>query len=102
MTCRYVKRKTRETFRLPQTPETIDAVWHKGLADFEVVRRQAIVYSLYQRKHKSIMVRARMLNRSCLPALCMQKSHGTHVALLQDLPFKDVMQESADAADRAR
>lgn len=99
MACRYVKRKTRESFRLPQTPETIDAVWHKGLADFEVVKRQAIVYSLYQRKHKSIMVR---VSQSNLSSLLVHVCMSSCFLLLQDLPFKDVMQESADAADRRR
>eukprot|EP00884_Botryococcus_braunii_P008670 jgi/Botrbrau1/17804/Bobra.0127s0053.1 len=70
----YVKRKTREQFRLPEAPEAVDGQWQKGLADFELVRRQAIVYSLYQRKHKSIM----------------------------DLPFKAVLQESAAALDRPK
>jgi hypothetical protein len=39
------------------TGEALDAAWAKAKADFEVVKRQAIVYSIYHRKQKSIMVR---------------------------------------------
>ena len=59
---RYVKRKAKQDFR-KHKDETdkliINDYWRKALEAMEVVQRQAVVYKLYARKHKSIMVRPR-------------------------------------------
>ena len=58
--CRYVLRRAKQDFR--QHRDDIDdaavAELVKEAKHFlEVVKRQAVVYSMYARKHKSIMVR---------------------------------------------
>lgn len=56
---RYVKRRAGERFREMQKtvePEVADKAWAKALQDLEVAKRQAVVYGLYARKQKSIMV----------------------------------------------
>ena len=59
---RYVKRKAKQDFR-KHKDETdkliINEHWRIALEAMEVVQRQAVVYKLYARKHKSIMVRPR-------------------------------------------
>ena len=58
---RYVKRRTKEEFRTHQHEADVQAVESfltAAKAELEVVKRQALVYQMYARKHKSIMVRA--------------------------------------------
>lgn len=54
-----MKRRAGERFREMQKtvePEVADKAWAKALQDLEVAKRQAVVYGLYARKQKSIMV----------------------------------------------
>lgn len=56
---RYVKRKAREGFRAHQgetDAQTISQLVQDAKAELEVVKRQSVVYGLYARKQKSIMV----------------------------------------------
>lgn len=36
--------------------EAVQKAWQKGLAELEVAKRQVVIYGLYARKEKSIMV----------------------------------------------
>ncbi|KGN64034.1 hypothetical protein Csa_014098 [Cucumis sativus] len=54
----YIKRRTIDSFRENQTlsdASSISSVYAGGRAQLEVAKRQAIVYSLYAPKVKSIM-----------------------------------------------
>jgi LYR motif-containing protein 4 len=56
---RYVKRRAKEAFH--EHAAEVDAsklqqFWTKAHSELELVRRQAMVYTLFARKHKSIMV----------------------------------------------
>lgn len=54
-----MKRRVREGFRTEVTAQNssaLDTVWKKAKSEFEVVKRQSVVYSLYAREHKSVMV----------------------------------------------
>lgn len=58
---RYVKRRAQEGFHQHAGESEAAAVtklWEKAQSDLDLVRRQATVYTLFARKHKSIMVRA--------------------------------------------
>ncbi len=58
---RYVKRRTKEAFREHSGDADAGALqklWAKAQSDYDLVRRQATVYTLFARKHKSIMVGA--------------------------------------------
>ena len=60
---RYVKRKTKQDFRAHQhetSTQAVDKFLKEARAELEVVKRQTMVYSMYARKHKSIMVRCRL------------------------------------------
>jgi len=72
---RYVLRKTKQDFRAHQSESSGEAVSElivKAKAELEVVKRQAMVYSMYARKHKSIMVR--LLASSSVSHDCQQMS----------------------------
>ena len=59
MPCRYVLRRAKQDFRQHRDDADKAAVAElvKDAKHFlEVVKRQAVVYSMYARKHKSIMV----------------------------------------------
>lgn len=56
---RYVKRKAREDFELhkhDQKESVVAKVWASARSELDVVKRQALVYHLYARKQKSVMV----------------------------------------------
>ena len=56
---RYIKRRAQEAFRGPKSSADAAAVeqqWQRAKEELEVVKRQSVVYSLYARKHKSVMV----------------------------------------------
>lgn len=60
MRCRYVQRRAREGFvdaRSVTDTAALEQLWQRARQELEVVRRQSVVYSLYARKHKSVMVR---------------------------------------------
>lgn len=55
-----MKRRAGEKFReLPKggSAEAVEAAFRRGCEELEVVKRQAVVYKLYARKQKSVMVR---------------------------------------------
>ncbi len=54
MSCRYVKRKTREDFRA--NGEVTQDLWSKAQQQLELVKRQAVVYSMYARDIPNVMV----------------------------------------------
>ncbi|PWA97337.1 complex 1 LYR protein [Artemisia annua] len=54
----YTKRRTIDSFRTNKTlsePSLISAVFDEGQSQLQVAKRQAVVYSLYAPKIKSIM-----------------------------------------------
>jgi hypothetical protein len=56
---RYVKRKAREEFRAhmdERDPVALSNLLSKARSDLKVVERQSVVYSMYGRKQRSIMV----------------------------------------------
>lgn len=60
MSVRYVKRRAKEEFHKhagESDAGKLQHFWTKAQSDFDLVRRQATVYTLFGRKHKSIMVR---------------------------------------------
>lgn len=64
---RYVKRRAKEAFREHSGEADAGALqklWAKAQSDYDLVRRQATVYTLFARKHKSIMVRAQPVRDS--------------------------------------
>jgi hypothetical protein len=59
---RYVQRQAKEKFRenaAGKQSASVDEQWSKARETLALVQRQAIVYTLYARKNKSIMVRFR-------------------------------------------
>ncbi len=68
---RYILRRTREGFRAaaPEQAGAQEALWKLAKEELEVARRQSIVYGLYQRQVKNVLVRG-------LGALCVWG--GTH------------------------
>ncbi len=52
--CRYIRRRAREEFR--RTPKESGEDMKAIKTDLEVVKRQGVVYSLYSRGPKSVMV----------------------------------------------
>lgn len=64
MSCRYVLRRTKQDFRAHREDADASGFLSEAKDALEVVKRQAVVYSMYARKHKSIMVRLiRFLSR---------------------------------------
>lgn len=56
---RYVKRRAKEEFHTHSAEADAGKVqqfWTRAQSELELVRRQAMVYTLFARKHKSIMV----------------------------------------------
>uniref|UniRef100_A0A7N0ULM1 Complex 1 LYR protein domain-containing protein n=1 Tax=Kalanchoe fedtschenkoi TaxID=63787 RepID=A0A7N0ULM1_KALFE len=51
----YIKRRTADGFRLNRDAPDAAAVFADGKAQLEVAKRQAVVYSLYAPKVRSIM-----------------------------------------------
>jgi hypothetical protein len=102
---RYVKRRAQEEFHKHAAEvdaNRIQQFWAKAQSDLELVRRQAMVYTLFARKHKSIMVGPA---RELAVWLCVihlvhwfpaQRSDGRSIALrrlaafLQDMPLQRV------------
>ena len=71
----YVKRKAQDDFRAHRgesDPGRLSQLWSHAKAEFEAVQRQAIVYHLYARQHKSVM----------------------------DVPLKQVLQAQSEAVDQ--
>ena len=63
----FVQRKTKADFRsnAKQTDKAVvEQLWLQAKQDLEVAKRQALVYSLYGSKQKSVMVRDRLLTAS--------------------------------------
>ena len=56
MFCRYVLRRTKQDFRAHREDVDASGFINEAKDALEVVKRQAVVYSMYARKHKSIMV----------------------------------------------
>lgn len=56
-TCRYVLRRTKQDFRAHRGDTDASNFIGEAKDALELVKRQAVVYSMYARKHKSIMVR---------------------------------------------
>jgi hypothetical protein len=57
-THRYVRRRAREGFKEAQAVQDsgeLQHLWEQGRQQLEVVKRQAVVYSLYSRKHTHTM-----------------------------------------------
>lgn len=57
--CRYVKRRARQGFLEAQSSSDatfVQQLWEHAKQELAVVKRQAVVYSMYARKHKSVMV----------------------------------------------
>ena len=57
-THRYVRRRAREGFKEAQAVQDsgeLQRLWEQGRQQLEVVKRQAVVYSLYSRKHTHTM-----------------------------------------------
>jgi hypothetical protein len=57
--CRYIKRRAKEGFAESQSitdAAALEQLWQRAKEELEVVKRQAVVYGLYARKHKSVMV----------------------------------------------
>ncbi len=64
---RYVKRKAREDFRAHAKDVDVsaaDALLKRAKAELKVWERQAVVYSLYARPQKSVMVRCLLFTTS--------------------------------------
>ena len=57
MSRRYVLRRTKQDFRAHREDADASGFISEAKDALEVVKRQAVVYSMYARKHKSIMVR---------------------------------------------
>ena len=56
---RYILRRAQEDFHInagQQDATIVQSLWSKALNDLEVVRRQSLVYKLYSRKLKNVMV----------------------------------------------
>jgi hypothetical protein len=56
---RYVHRRTKEGFRAGQgvtDTNQIEQMWSKAKEEAALVQRQSVVYSLFSRKQKNIMV----------------------------------------------
>lgn len=54
----YVKRRAQEGFHQhagESEAAAVQKLWEKAQSDLDLVRRQATVYTLFARKHKSIM-----------------------------------------------
>jgi hypothetical protein len=57
--CSYVKRKAMEEFRASRgmAEAERERLWQRALDEFQVMKRQSIVYQMYGRKHqKNVMV----------------------------------------------
>ena len=54
--CRYVLRRTKQDFRAHRENADASGFIEEAKDALEIVKRQAVVYSMYARKHKSIMV----------------------------------------------
>ena len=57
-THRYVRRRARDGFKEAQAVQDsgeLQRLWEQGRQQLEVVKRQAVVYSLYSRKHTHTM-----------------------------------------------
>ena len=57
--CRYTVRKAKDSFRASagvSDSQEQQALWSKAKEQYDVIARQAIVYSLYARKQRSVMV----------------------------------------------
>jgi hypothetical protein len=93
---RYVKRRTKEKFRANQHEgdgQAVDQLLKEARAELEVVKRQLLVYTMYARKHKSIMVRA------LHTPVCVMRIASARLMLcggLQDIPLTQVLREQAD------
>ena len=67
---RYVKRRTKQDFRTHQheaDAQVVEGFLTAAKGELEVVKRQCLVYQMYARKHKSIMVRHSPMCRLPLP-----------------------------------
>ena len=90
-----MQRKAKVDFR-SHAAETdkavIDQLWTQAKLDLDVAKRQALVYSLYGSKQKSVMV------ISCLFCTCCMNSWDAEVSNLQDIPMVKVLQKQAEDA----
>ena len=91
-----MQRKAKNDFR-SHASETDQAavaqLWSQAKADLEVAKRQALVYSLYGSKQKSVMVTADE------PAAfaCSQQSAQSQCRM-QDIPMVKVLQKQSEDA----
>ncbi|KAK9823181.1 hypothetical protein WJX72_000887 [[Myrmecia] bisecta] len=54
----YVKRKTKEDFRAHKAEadaSVVEQLWTKAKSEYEIAKRQAVVYGMYARCQRSIM-----------------------------------------------
>lgn len=92
-----MQRKAKVDFR-SHAAETdkavVDQLWTQAKLDLDIARRQALVYSLYGSKQKSVMVIC------CL--FCISISNITNCYAetlnLQDIPMVKVLQKQAEDA----
>ena len=56
MHLRYILRRCKEEFRSPPSADPVSSYVH-GKQQLDVVRRQSLVYGLYGRKIKNVLVR---------------------------------------------
>lgn len=59
--CRYIKRRAREAFSSTPEPSKAAELMAVAKQEMEVVKRQAVVFNLYARKHKNVMVSGKVL-----------------------------------------
>jgi hypothetical protein len=64
-TFRYIRRRAKEGFhetRLTADPAAAETLLQSGRQELEVVKRQSLVYQLFGRKVKNVLVRVFMLS----------------------------------------
>jgi hypothetical protein len=56
LNCRYIRRRAKEAFSATPEASKAEELMQTARKEYEVVKRQAIVFSLYARKQKNVMV----------------------------------------------
>lgn len=93
---RYVKRKARDAFAASAPIDIAgqQALLQRAKQELEAVKRQAVVYALYARKQRSVMVPPPSHLFARLPMSCP----GTKPLFWQDVPLVKVLEKQAAAA----
>lgn len=97
---RYTKRRAGDSFRAHAAVTDAgkqQALWEQANKDLEVVKRQALVYSLYGRKQRSVMVRAQVQLCFKNGSMSLQGDGGGDwlLAAVQDVPLVQVLEKQA-------